>query len=53
VNVSSGAALEVGRLQDQAQLFFAKIQLEKVRTAVQDNPGTGVRALAFMVWSLS
>lgn len=30
VNVNSGAAMEVGRLQDQAQLFFAKIQVEKV-----------------------
>jgi hypothetical protein len=32
VNVNTGATQEVGRLQDQAELYFQKIQAEKVRS---------------------
>ena len=30
INVNSGTAQEVSRLQDQAELFYQKIQVEKV-----------------------
>lgn len=31
INVKSGAVQDVARLQDQAELYFQRIQIEKVR----------------------
>jgi len=34
IHVKSGAAQEVARLQDQAEMYFQRIQVEKVRVTI-------------------
>ena len=49
INVKSGAAQEVARLQDQAEMYFQRIQVEKVR--VHDMHGkraVDMRCLEFL-----
>ena len=44
INVKSGAAQEVARLQDQAEMYFQRIQVEKVQVTTLLGGGLSVHS---------